>query len=191
MGNVKLFMALLGCKPAGRHTEQHDIFFGVAEELKLLVPEIKAFWPEAQGRIHIDAWREVTCIDNYKINVLNRADNPALSADDVAGNKLFFINLGGYKENEFEEFHYRMLTVGSDKGVAVQNAKQTVFYKHTGFKSADSHIDDKYGIDVDDMYEIEDILPAGIKEKYIIEIVYTGAGAEDELHMGYFKLDKL
>lgn len=66
MADLKLFMVLLGCKPAGRHTEQHDIFFGVATSLKELVPEIKAFWKEGGDKIHIDAWREVTVVDGLQ-----------------------------------------------------------------------------------------------------------------------------
>ena len=69
--------------------------------------------------------------------------------------RLFFINLGGYKENEFEEYHYKMLTACEDKSVAIQAAKQTAFYKHTGFKGATSHIDDKYGVDVDDILRLK------------------------------------
>ena len=45
MNALKLYMLLLGCKPPGRHTEQHDIFFGIAAELRDLVPEIQQFWP--------------------------------------------------------------------------------------------------------------------------------------------------
>ncbi|MGN6440105.1 MAG: DUF1543 domain-containing protein [Agriterribacter sp.] len=33
-------MLLLGCKPAGRHTEQHDVFFGIGASLKDLIPDI-------------------------------------------------------------------------------------------------------------------------------------------------------
>ena len=49
-------------------------------------------------------------------------------------------------------------------------------------------MDDKYGIDVDDLYQIEDILSPTQKELY--EIVLTPAEGlpEDELHLGYFKL---
>ena len=82
--------------------------------------------------------------------------------------KLFFINLGGYKQNEFEEFHYKMIIAAADKAEAVNISKQTAFFKHTGFKGATAHIDDKFGVDVDDVYEITDILPAGAKEKYSI-----------------------
>ena len=51
---MKLYMVLLGCKPEGRHTEQHDVFFGIAPALKDLIPAFKSFWPEAKGKIHVD-----------------------------------------------------------------------------------------------------------------------------------------
>ena len=60
----KLFMLLLGCKPKGRHTEQHDLFFTISENLKETIPAIKEFWPDS-GSIHIDTWREVTEADGF------------------------------------------------------------------------------------------------------------------------------
>ena len=107
----------------------------------------------------------------------------------ASDSKLFFINLGGYKQNEFEEFHYKMLVVASDKGEAIMQAKKTAFFRHTGFKGANSHIDDKYGIDVDDIYAIADILPAALKDKYTLSITKTDDLSEDEIHLGYFRLD--
>jgi Domain of Unknown Function (DUF1543) len=41
----KLFMILLGCRPKGRHTEQHDIFFGIGNELADLKPAMKNSGP--------------------------------------------------------------------------------------------------------------------------------------------------
>ena len=84
-----------------------------------------------------------------------------------------------------------MLTIAPDKGVAIQKSKQSAFYKHTGFEGAVSHVDDKYGIDVDDIYEISDILPAGVKENFSIEIFPGGSEAEDSLHLGYLRLDAI
>jgi hypothetical protein len=189
MQQPKLFMILTGCTPDGRHTEQHDVFFGVGNEPKDLISSMIEFWPEAKGKLHVDAWREVNFVDGYKIIIEPKADNKI--APDAVINKLFFINLGGYKINEFEEFHYKMLAVGTHKGEAIQQSKQTVFYKHTGFKSAESHVDDKYGIDVDDAYEITDILPTALKDKYTINILPDENAGVDEIHLGYFMLHKL
>jgi hypothetical protein len=101
---------------------------------------------------------------------------------------LFFINLGGYKENEFDEFHYKMLVASEDKAEAVKRAKSTAFYKHTQFDGAKSHIDDKYGVDVDDLYQIEEVLDEALKNQFSIELTPAQDGAEDQLHLGYFKL---
>ena len=181
----KLFMVLLGCTPSGRLTEQHDIFFGIANSLKELIPEMQAFWPEANGKIHVDAWRTVTHVGFHQIEVVSRADaQPKAEA-------LFFINLGGYRPNEFDEPHYKILSVASNKSIAIKEAKQTGFYKHTGFKGAASHIDDKFGVDVDDVFEIEDILPAKIRAKYALKISVDTNMAEDEMNLGYLPLTKI
>jgi hypothetical protein len=187
MKDLQLFMILLGCKPAGRNTEQHDLFFGIGENLRDVENDILDFWKEAEGKIHIDAWRQVKAVDSYTIEIVKREDVTTTTQKE----KLFFINLGGYKQNEFEEYHYKLLTVSTDKGNSIQKAKQTAFYKHIGFEGAASHIDDKYGIDVDDIYEIEDILPSHLKEQYGIQIRKADNLQEDELHLGYLKIDKL
>lgn len=183
--NFKLYMVMLGCKPAGRTTEQHDIFFGIGTDLKELVPNMKAFWPEAKGKIHIDAWREVTSADGYSIEVVRR--KKAITNEL----NLFFINLGGYKANEFEEFHYKIVTVAPNKATATKHAKQSSFYKHCGFKGATSHIDDKYGIDVDDIYLLEDLLSDEIKKEFQLMIKPGQFLNEDTNHVGYLKINSL
>lgn len=184
MANFKLYMLLLGCKPAGRYTEQHDVFFGIAASLKELVPQINAAWPEAKGNIHIDAWREITSVNGYDVSVSEKT--PHIGTPDARA--LFFLNLGGYKPGEFEEFHYKMIVAAKDESEAIQLAKQTAFYKHTGFKGAASHIDDKYSVDVDDVYALASILPAACKDKYTITLTrQEPPTAEDEFHLGYLQ----
>ena len=178
-------MLLIGCSPPGRHIEQHDVFFGIADHIADLIPDVLQFWPETKGKIHFDAWREVKSVNGFTVKILTA---PPLNNT----HHLFFINLGGYKQNEFEEFHYKMIVAAKDKGEAIHLSKQTAFYKHTGFKGASSHIDDKYGIDVDDIYAIRDILPATIKSKYFISLEPSSPDLpEDEIHLGYFRIDKL
>jgi hypothetical protein len=183
---MKLFKVLIGCKPKGRQTEQHDVFFGIAENMQALVPQLKAFWPEAVETMHFDAFREVTTVGEYSVSIATKETAEASDA------KLFFINLGGYKPKEFDEFHYKIIVAATDKATAIQQAKQTTFYKHCGFKGAPSHIDDKYGIDVDDAYAIEDILAPDLKEKYALVVKKTNnILRNDTLHLGYYKLTKI
>lgn len=181
----KLFMLLIGCKPRGRNTEQHDVFFGIGNSVKDLLPAINEFWPEVKNKFHVDGWREVTLVDGYRVSVHAKEYSKG-----PGGAKLFFINLGGYKPGEFEEFHYKMLAASEDNAGALTSAKKTAFYKHAGFKTAPSHIDDKYGIDVDDAYEIKDILSDVYGRHYSIELSPAPGGErEDVINLGYYTIN--
>lgn len=182
---MKLYMIMIGCRPKCRYTEQHDIFFGIGNSVKELIPQMNEFWPEAKGNFHIDAWREVNFVENYKIEVVPKGTATANSS------QLFFINLGGYKENEFEEYHYKLLSVGDSLSEVTKKAKETVFYKHFGFKGATSHIDDKFGIDIDDTYKVKEILVPTFTNNFDIQISKTEISDEDVLHIGYLNLDKI
>jgi hypothetical protein len=186
MQQLKLLMVLIGATPAGRHTEQHDVFFGIAENLTGLVDDMKSFWPEAAEVMHIDAWREVTTVDGYRVNVTQKTAGAV-----TEGPKLFFINLGGYQANKFEEQHYYIITAKENRSLAFREAKETLFYQQNHIPGGTSHIDDKYGIDVDELYEIADILSAQQKEKYTIQLSPGVDLAEDEFHLGYLKMSLL
>mgnify|MGYP003599676130 FL=1 len=183
---MKLFYILLGCTPAGRHTEQHDVFFCIGESLSAIKNDIAAFWPDA-GKIHIDAWREVTTVDGYEVAVCER--NNAMRKEE----NLFFINLGGYLPGSFEEHHYKLLAVAKDMGEVVQQAKRTKFYidYNTDDKKGVSHVDNKYGVDVDEIFNVEDILPSVQKKKFAIQLHQKQELPKDELHIGYLKWSEL
>src|SRR4051812_30466838 len=120
-----LYMILLGSKPPGRRTEQHDFFFGFADSLANLSRQIIDAWPEAGKTLHLDGWRKVTSVDGYRVEVVRNDENKATQSQ-----RLFFINLGGYKPCELVEYHYQVLCVAADKTDAIQQSKQTAFYKH-------------------------------------------------------------
>ncbi|QQL50312.1 DUF1543 domain-containing protein [Mucilaginibacter ginkgonis] len=183
---LKLFMVLLGSKAPERNVEQHDYFFGIAACLKDLVEDFKAFWPESGNSLHIDGWREVTYVDGHSVEIAPKSDTPI-----TAGKRLFFINLGGYTSGKLEEQHYIMLTVQDDRIPAVKDALKTAFYKTNSVKGAHSHIDEKYGVDVDDVYRIEDILSPKFKQEFDIILRETEDGVEDIIHLGYFKMKQV
>ncbi|MBR0570710.1 DUF1543 domain-containing protein [Microvirga sp. STS03] len=186
MTEQKLFMVMVGCRPPGRNTEQHDVFFGIGQTIKVLIPQLKKFWPGA-GKMHVDAWREITIVDTWKIEVLPKQETPM----ENDGYSLYFLNLGGYKQGEFDEFHYRLLVVAKNKNEALRVAKQSAFYKHTGFKEAPAHIDDKFGVDVDDLHQVKEILAPDLKDLYSLRITPTNSPGTDKLYLGYFPFDKL
>ncbi len=178
MTDLKLFMVLLGSKPKGRNTEQHDVFFGIAYSLNELYADFTSFWPDGKG-LHIDAWREVNVVEGYSVTVESR--------ESATGNvlspqySLFFINLGGYQQFKFEEQHYIVLSIQPDKASAIKKAKENLFFQN----KVSPHVDDKYGIDVDDIYQIEDILISSHKAKYKIVLTPSGELPEDVVQLGY------
>ena len=178
-------MFMLGCTPPGRHTEQHDIFFAIGASPAALAGEMKQFWPEAGDTLHVDAWRKVTRVDGHSIEVTDMAHVHTRTE------QLFFINLGGYRSGIFDELHHKLLTIAPDKGTAIKQAKQTAFYTTSRAPGAPSHIDDHYGLDVDEIHNIADILPAHYQRRYSLRIAPATDDLQDDIHTGYFQLHKL
>lgn len=180
---MKLFYVIIGATPQGRHIEQHDVFFGIANSLKELVPAMKSFWNDAQ--IHLDAYQEVQYVDGFKLTIVSKGQA-------TSDQQLFFINLGGYKHKHFEEFHEQHLMVDTSMGKVVKRVKQTEFYKTMGFTSAESHIDDKHGVDIDDLFKVTDILPQAMKDAYSIQLTPTNDSDQSNVtKIGYIKIDSI
>ena len=190
-----LYMIQLGGRPKGRLIEQHDIFFGVANQVTELIADINNHWPEVKNKWHIDSYRAISKVDNYAIKLVE-SNIQAECANDL---KLFFINLGGYQQGSFEEFHYKLLIVADSQADAVKQAKQSEFYKQFTFKdkaspfNAASHIDDKFEVDIDDIYNVNDLIS---NVKIIIEPLARALDKsinviEDKKYVGYLSIKNL
>ncbi|AGP49009.1 hypothetical protein PSYCG_07445 [Psychrobacter sp. G] len=192
---LTLYMIQLGGRPKGRLIEQHDIFFGVANQVNELIADINNHWPEVKNKWHIDSYRAISKVDNYAIKLVE-SNIQAECANDL---KLFFINLGGYQQGSFEEFHYKLLIVADSQADAVKQAKQSEFYKQFTFKdkaspfNAASHVDDKFEVDIDDIYNVNDLIS---NVKIIIEPLARALDKsinviEDKKYVGYLSIKNL
>ncbi|MBH0086152.1 DUF1543 domain-containing protein [Psychrobacter sp. SCQQ22] len=159
-----LYMIQLGARPKGRLIEQHDIFFGVANQVSELIADINEHWPEVKNKWHIDSYRAVTNVDGHTIKLVEPSNKTDNQTDHSKSLKLFFINLGGYQQGSFEEFHYKLLIVAPNQADAIKQAKQSAFYQNFTFKDSNSpfdaasHIDDKFEVDIDDIYNVNDLI---------------------------------
>ena len=177
---MKLFYVILGATPKGRNIEQHDVFFGIAKNFEDLIPEMKSFWADA--KIHVDCYQEVRFVDGFELKVIDRVP-------EKSDEQLFFINLGGYKPGYFEEFHEQHLMVGTSLSEVIKRAKQTEFYKTMGFTDAVSHIDDKHGVDIDDVYNVSDLLSESAKERYSLVLEKSDfQNQHNVMKIGYLKI---
>ena len=189
-----LYMVQLGGRPKGRLIEQHDIFFGVANQLHELIADINSHWPEVNNKWHIDSYRAITKVGDYSIKLLESNEQ----VENCSDLKLFFINLGGYQQGSFEEFHYKLLIVATSQADAIKQAKQSEFYKAFTFKdkatpfNAASHIDDKFEVDVDDIYNVNDLI---LNVQLLIEPIVNTENSleteEDKEYVGYLSIKKL
>ena len=191
---LTLFMVQLGGRPKGRLIEQHDIFFGVAKQVSELIDDINHHWPEVKNKWHIDSYRAISKVDNYAIKLVE-SSSQAESANDL---KLFFINLGGYQRGSFEEFHYKLLIVAATQADAIKQAKQSQFYKQFTYEDKDSpfnaasHIDDKFEVDIDDIYNVNDLIS---NVRLLIEPMANDShklvNADDKEYVGYLSIKNL
>lgn len=189
-----LFMVQLGGRPKGRLIEQHDIFFGIANQVSELVDDINQHWPEVKNKWHIDSYRAISKVNNYAIKLVE-SSSPVESTN---GLKLFFINLGGYQRGSFEEFHYKLLIVAASQADAIKQAKQSEFYKQFTFKDKDlpfnaaSHIDDKFAVDIDDIYNVNNLIS---NVRLLIEPITNEShelvNADDKEYVGYLSIKNL
>ena len=192
---LTLFMVQLGGRPKGRLIEQHDIFFGVGGKVNELIDDINRHWPEVSNKWHIDSYRAITKVGNYAVKLVE--SNNQAAPDN--GLKLFFINLGGYQQGSFEEFHYKLLVVATSQADAIKQAKQSDFYKQFTFKdktspfNAASHIDDKFEVDIDDIYNVNDLVS---NIQILIEPMINNSheltnADEDKEYVGYLSIKNL
>lgn len=192
---LTLFIVQLGGRPKGRLIEQHDIFFGVANQVSELIADINNHWPEVKNKWHIDSYRAISKVDNYSIKLVESSNQ----VESVNGLKLFFINLGGYQQGSFEEFHHKLLIVADTQADAIKQAKKSQFYKQFTYKNKDSpfnaasHIDDKFEVDIDDIYNVNDLIS---NLQILIEPIDNDSHAlvnadDDKEYVGYLSIKNL
>lgn len=181
-----LWLLQLGATVPGRLTEQHDVYLDIAPNLASLKNSIRDFWKGCKS-IHLDGFERIEFVDGYKITVV-----PAGEVE-VDGLKLFFINLGGYREGSAVEWHQQMLVVAQNMAQAVGITKKSDFYQSMSVAGGPSHIDNRYGVAIDEVFNVKDILPPFTRSIFDLkiepvtaeEIIQNLSGA------GYFKLNEL
>ena len=94
---MKLFAIYLGGRAIKCNTELHDVVFSCGNKIEDTYKDLLDKWFGLPDRLHIDSWVELKYVDGFEVVLSN--DKP------ISKNKLFFINLGAYDINKFEELH--------------------------------------------------------------------------------------
>jgi hypothetical protein len=112
---MKLFMFHVGGHCGSSNVELHDVRFSVGETPEDCYADLRRQWWGDPGSLHLDSWGEVLQADGYDISIV-RGGAPE------TGDKLFFVNLGGYDAGEFGELHKNLLIVAADARAAKAKA---------------------------------------------------------------------
>ena len=88
-----------------------------------------------------------------------------------------------------EEYHHKALVVAASQKEAIASIKQSEFYQNRGYAGAESHIDDKMNVDIDDVHIVDDLISHAGWHLHISPAAQTAT--EDVWQVGYLSLSKL
>jgi hypothetical protein len=140
---MNFFVIYIGGAHEKSFIELHDMRFIIAEKIEDTYEEIRKSWWGAPETLHIDAFGALRYADGYEIHIKN---TPPLNTEQ----KLYFVNLGGYDNNEFTELHKNVFVVAeNDSRAKVKALKQILDWQ--------SHHRD-YQFEVDKVWSVDSIL---------------------------------
>lgn len=137
---MNLFVIYIGGKTINSNIEVHDIRFGAAGKIQELYPKLRAEWWGTPESLHLDCWGVLEQADGFDLSIRTE---PAIS-----GQKLYFLNLGGYNPTEFTELHRNIFIVADDAADAKQKALSGI--KQWGSPHRDIQIEVETNICVSD-----------------------------------------
>ncbi len=115
---MNLYLVVLGGKIRGGHVEIHDVRWVIGETIESTIPHLKSEWIGKASGLHIDSYKTIKFVDGYRIKLVNKNN-----AKNEGINKLWFVNLGGYKEGELLEQHHLELVIASSIQAAKEKAR--------------------------------------------------------------------
>ena len=139
---MKLFSVFLGGRADKCNTELHDVVFTLGEKIEDTYTDLLRKWFGVPDRLHIDSWVNLSIVEGYKISISKEKKK--------SDEKLYFVNLGAYEKNRFEELHESKFMVDVNKINVKKRAKELLL---VGKEQV--HLDDLY--DVDDCIEINKV----------------------------------
>lgn len=114
---MNLYMYYLGGTAPGANIELHDVQFAVVEAPEEGFSEIAERWFGEKSRLHVDIITRINWADGYDVSIGGEPD--------TSGQRLYFVNMGGYIAGEVIERHTYDLIVAKDEAEAKAKAKDT------------------------------------------------------------------
>jgi len=140
MNQQKLFAVYLGGRAPRANTELHDMVFAVGARIEDTYTQLLEKWFGEPKGLHIDSWLELDVVDGWRVKL---SKTPSF-----APAKLYFVNLGAYRDGEFTELHATGFYVATSPADAKKRAKAALLKGAQTVHKDDLHnVDDCIGID--------------------------------------------
>ena len=136
---MKLFMFYVGGNCGNSNVELHDVRFSIGATPEDCHEDLRRQWWGDADSLHLDCWGAVEQADGFDIRL-------TVDAPPDGGDRLFFVNLGGYDPAEFSELHKNVLLVAPDADIAKQKAKAQI--RHWSTPHRDRLFDVEKAVDV-------------------------------------------
>lgn len=166
----KLFAVVLGGRAPRANTELHDVVFAVGGQIEDTYDQLLAAWFGDPKSLHIDVWQELDVVDGWRVTLTG---TPSPSS-----HRIFFVNLGAYRDGEFAELH----ACGFYVAASAPEAKQRALDEHFRGKVSEKHKDDLHA--VDDLIALERV--NGLH----ITLSHTGETSATNPNTGYHIIPK-
>lgn len=166
----KLFAVYLGGRAPKGNTELHDVVFVTGNSIEDTYWQCMEKWFGTPKGLHLDSWMELDVVDGFRIGL-----NGTKSANDK---KLYFVNLGAYKDGAFTEIHANKFLVASSASEAKARAKRDLLKDWPG------------AVHTDDVYEVDSCIEFGSVNGFHITLTETGEQENLQPHNAYHIIPK-
>ncbi len=183
LNEKKLFAVYLGGRADRCNIELHDVVFVVGTSIEKTYPLLAKKWFGNLQGFHIDSYIELQNIDGYKIE-LSRSP----PQEDFL-KKLYFINLGAYKPEEFTEYHQSEFYVADSAPDAIRRAKSELCQGLQMIHKDDVVVLDQVSNPID--FDVDDVLELREVDSYYISLSPTKSIERKTPVSAYIKLDSL
>jgi hypothetical protein len=154
MTEIKLFAVTLGGRALKCNTELHDVVFVTGEAIEDTYAQLLALWFGLPKGLHIDSWIALDIVDGYRIDLTESRVEQA--------ERLYFANLGAYRDGEFAEIHANMFLVADGVKAAKLRAKAELLQGWPG------------RVHTDDLYEVDSCVEIGAAGSFQVALTKTG-----------------
>ncbi|HWD28851.1 MAG TPA: DUF1543 domain-containing protein [Rhizomicrobium sp.] len=167
---MTLFAVTLGGRAPKANTELHDVVFVTGDAIEDTYVQLLDKWFGTPEGLHLDSWMALDVVDGYRVTL---SPTP-----DIGAAKLFFVNLGAYRDGAFAEDHANVFVVAESAPAAKARARSEM--QKTGVHT----------VHKDYLYDVDDCIALDAAGALHVVLTKTGEASRLVPHSDYHVIPK-